>query len=323
MRKLSQATSVAFLAVLLTTVSASAIDLNLGGNGSLLNLGNGGDGGSTVNVTVGNESGGGLLDLGGNGSSVVDVDTRDGVVGTVNLGNGKDSDVVIDLFGTGKSGSGQIVDVRTAKGKGVKGDVDLGISDGDADVVARLFGSGSKGDVEVDLLGGGSKDGATAVIDLFGPNDGSGSTGNTGRPGGNGGNKVAGGNGGDGDGDITGSVPGRTGNGVRLADRTEARGKCFAPDAQQVENLKARVDFSPADAAQWRHASSVQLTGLTLCPEAKAQLRAALAGDSDFVRLHAAVAADTRISGALSPGHRPEDVLAVSQSGGQLTVYVY
>ena len=115
--------------------------------------------------------------------------------------------------------------------------------------------------------------------------------------------------------------------GVQVAANAAAAGnsnaKCFAPDETQIANLLGRTSYSASVTASWQSASSVSLVPIDLCPNAKAQLAAALNANANINYMQNAVATNTRIKSKLQPGYDPKDVLAVDKSGDDLTVYVY
>jgi hypothetical protein len=98
---------------------------------------------------------------------------------------------------------------------------------------------------------------------------------------------------------------------------------CFSPNQAQIEHLLGRKQYSVDVATEWRSAEEVRVVPINLCPGARTRLEAALEADANLNTLHAAVAANDQITAAIEPNYAPDDVLAVDQSGEDLSVYVY
>jgi hypothetical protein len=304
----------------------------------LLNLG--GDGGSTVSLNLGGSGGNSLLGLGGSGSTtgtvdvngqrVIDID-GDGVGDLIDLdGDGVgDQEINIDLFGPGDNGDTQLR-VGTS-----------GASD--EDVLVTLFGSGSGAQTaNVNVLPGGTgsifggtggdRTDADATLALFGPG--------TGGPGVFGGTDPTETGSTDGGGDGTGvfgpgpatgpqPLPPRPGS-ATATTRVAAAGSaniggqvCFRPSEEQIAFLLSRGTYTASVTAGWDAAAEVSLVPVNLCPDARAQLEARIDGDANIEFMQSAVATNDEISAELNPEFSADDVLAVDQSGDELTVYVY
>ena len=79
-----------------------------------------------------------------------------------------------------------------------------------------------------------------------------------------------------------------------------------------------------ATAARWSSANNVDLVPVRLCPEAHAQVEAAVEADADIQWLQAAVERDPRIAAELrGAGLDGDNVLALDNKAGNLAVYVY
>jgi len=294
--------------------SSSAIGVNISGSGDLLNgsdtdalvdLGvNGGakDGSSAI------LSGGRLVDLGEDGDADVNLDLfgQPGGAGQtyaakVNLGDGGQDDVILDLFGGDGGSDATTAQVIFGGSRAAGSATDLA---GDDAVMLDLFGTGGTDSVQTASIAPRSSTGADAD------------------------------NGGDGTEVFAPAAPGGTqpmprplpagaGGLAKAGIATTGTVKCFSPDATQIDNLLGRTDYSVALTTSWKDADNVKLVPINLCAGARADLDAALAADANIGFLHSAVAGDAEITAALDPGYTPDDVLAVDQSGDELTVYVY
>lgn len=319
MTRQTMLSGVALAALILATAPVQAQVLNLGG---------GNDGGSSVSVDLGGDGGGGLLNLGGddgndvdgdvsiNDNTIIDVD-GDGDGDLIDLDGDSvgDQEIEVDLFGPGDGGETQLA-------LGTDGD-------GDDDALVTLFGSGGEADAaSVDILPGGSGDvggiggggtdtDADVNLDLFGDGGDDGTdpteTGST-----DDGDDGTGGSGSDG-----GGVQPMPDTLVAAAGDAGIATDCFAPNEQQIAHLLARGTYDDAVVAQWSAASDVNLIAVNLCPEAQAQLAAVLSGDANLDYMQSAVAMNATIVAELAPSYTANDVLAVDQSGNELTVYVY
>ncbi len=353
---------VALAALLLAASPASAQLLNLGGgggsgigidlgggsgDGGLLDLGGGSNGGAESNSSVDIDLGG--IDLDDDGvldGTLIDID-GDGDADLIDLdGDGiGDQQVDIDLFGVGENGETQlavgtdgndevIVNLFGASGQGetataniLPGGSDNLFSDkadeaavelGGNNAIVDLFGSGGSDDTARVAINPGG-DGTDAAVDLFGPDGGSGGTGvdptETGSMGG------GTGNGGDGTG---GLFAPNGGSATRVATVNARRNvSCFSPTDEQIAHLLGRNSYSAGVAASWQNASDVNLVEIELCPDARAQLAAALAASPNIGLMQAAVASSRLITAELAPQYGVGNVLAVDKSGSNLIVYVY
>jgi hypothetical protein len=353
MRNTPYLSGVALAVLVLASAPSSAQLLNLGGSGGgssgggdLLNLGGSGDADANVSINLGQ------IDLDGDGvldGSLIDID-GDGHGDLLDLdGDGVgDQEVHVRLFGVGENGETQlaigrdghdevIVNLFGAKGQGgtatanilpggqgnlVSNDqAEATVSLGDSDVIVDLFGRGS---------GGGSVGGsgeAAVVVDLFG-------AGNDGDDGAGG--RVSGGDDPTQTGSIRGGDTGADGgygseSNAAASGRAAAAGtariranaSCFSPTDEQIAHLLSRNSYSSGVASSWQRASKVSLVSIELCPEARARLAAALEASASIDVMQRAVATSPLITAELAPRYQADDVLAVDQSGEQLTVYVY
>lgn len=287
MKTNSLLSGVAVLAILLAANPAGAVSLNVGGDGGAVSVdADSGDSGG-VGVDVGGDGGGvGTVGdkplLGTGGDDLVTLDTDD------------DDDAVVTLFG---GANDDVVEAEVLE------------PGTDEDVYLRLFGAGGGDSTATADLGDGDG-GTSAEVTLFGGGDGTGGDGSGGGTGGSGGT----------DGTTTGSIGGgaTTQAGAAARSQVGAGANCFKPDQGQINHLLSRNDYRPGDAEAWQQAASVNVVPVELCPEAEAQLQAAIAADDTMRLLQSAVASDARLSAEVNP----RDVLAVDQSGQNLTVYV-
>jgi hypothetical protein len=326
-----------------------------GSDGSLLDLGGDGDG-SILNLgdnDVLDINGNGLIDgddiVDLNGNGIVDGDEvtvdlfgpSDGGETQLAVGTDDDQDdVLVTLFGSPNAGDADGSDL--ARANILPNGVDGGEGD---DATVTLFGNGDDdgATATADLLGGDSGVGGVGgvgdtdvTLDLFGPGTGGDGSGGTGGTGGGGGNDPT----------ETGSIPddgtggGGTGAGgggagtgkaalppTRVASTAAANvgtgGNCFSPDNGQIAHLIARGNYDASVTAKWQGAANISLVPVTLCPDARSRLEAAINADANLGQMQAAVAMNSAISSEIAPQYQADDVLAVDQSGQELTVYVY
>ena len=319
MKNAFKLSTIALLAAIIAAAPASAVSLNLGGNGPLLDVnGNGTD--SEINVGTGDLLGGtgggsginGLLDINGD---------DDSTTALLDL-NGTGSNGIIDFDGSGDlidlTGNDEIVNLggntapTTARiGLGGSNDALLlnlfGEDDASAALNLETAGIGGIGGI-----GGGTGDN-DVVLDLFGTDGGGSGNGGAGA----GGNGGEGGNGGMGLGG--GNV---SGNGLLVAsldDNTE----CFMPSAAQIGNLVNRHAYTPATLSGWTNARNMKVVEVGLCNEAKARVAAGLAADANIGRLQSHLNSIAVIRAGLNQrGHTPSDVIAIDKNGDTLIVYV-
>lgn len=322
--------------------STATVDADLG-NGTILDLDGDGIGDGTL-IDIDGDGIGDLIDLDGDGigDQAVDVDLFGvGENGETQLrvgADGSNDELIVNLFGA--SGQGQTATANILPGgtgdllsdEQDEATVNLG---GDTDAVVDLFGNGSSEDTaSIDIGGGGAGGGdADVTLDLFGPGagDGTGGGGTGGAPGVDPTETGSTGGGGDGTGTDGETIfdPGTTGTGAGAATRVASTSNvrlnraCFAPDEGQIAHLLSRNSYDAGDAASWQSATSVSLVPIDLCPDARARLEAALAADGNIDFMQEAVAMNVEITTTIAPEYSADDVLAVDQSGEQLTVYVY
>lgn len=318
------------------------IDLNGGSKtDALVDVDLGTNGGGLVDLDTNGNTDGVIIDLFGAKGAVADIDVglgeEEGLLGDkalLSLDGGDGAAIILDLFGP--AGTGDAVAELDLK-LGERSLLEVN-GDGDASVSIDLFGAGdadaSSALAAVELgAGDDALVGDPAVlVDLFGSGTGEDvddtATGSTGSPGAGGSNGT---DGTDGTG-VSPTAPGtgivqpaplRPGSTVRVATAPTGSVDCFSPDQGQIAYLLARKAYSAEVTAQWDGAEQVRLVPINLCEDARARLDAALAADANIGILHSAVAADAKLSAALDPNYQPDDVLAVDQSGEDLTVYVY
>jgi hypothetical protein len=343
---------VAALALLLGGVPASAVSLNIGGEGGLVSTGDGGSGSTETSVGVDSDDDG------------VEVDAN---VNTELLDGDSDGDGTVDIFGDKpllETGGDSLVTVDTDDDEDalvtlfgspdgtVEGDVgveaDVLEADRDEEVFLRLFGSGAaEGTASADIGGTESSDDAAVEVRLFGEGAG-GSDSGTGGEGSRSEAPSASGTAGESSGTdatttaSTGGSAGSDDNAVMPPElaaapggpaaaaqaRVAARGDaetgraCFSPTQAQIEHLLGRSSYGPEDAENWQQAALIEVVLVNICPAAAAQLEAAIAADADIGYMQAAVARNELIVTQLDP-HSPKEVLAVEQTNEELTVYVY
>lgn len=308
----------------------------------------------SINLLGGSDNGGATVTVGG-GDSGIDVDAD--VDADNLLGGGDDNSLlgtneILDINGNGILDTNEGASVNLF-GPGDDGATQLAVgTDNDDDVLVTLFGQPGAGDADgSDIaranilpngLNGGEGDdvaaslfgGTDATVDLFGPGAGNGGDGGAGGAGAGGGGI---------DPTETGSIPGGgngagpgagngAGNGsnsaVRVASASNASLRantdgCFTPDPSQIAHLIARGTYSADVTARWQSADNVSLIPVKLCADARAQLEAAVTADPNMGAMRAAVAMNTKITSRIGPQYQADDVLAVDQSGSDLTVYVY
>lgn len=292
MNKSLKVSGIALLAALLVTPPASAVSINLGGDGGLVGGGSNSDATATVNTNLLNDSG-------------------DDATARINLGNGllgSGSDPTaaeINLFGTG----GQSTDANIMLGGG---------SDGaDGNVLLDLFGaspsSGGNTDARIALgtggVGTGGVGGNDAALNLFGPADGTGAGDGTGKPGDNNSGGIGSGNGGA---RTVGTVQ------IAAATSTPVGGKCFAPTAEQRARLVARHDYSQSTVG-WGQVGELKVIDVGLCSDAGASITS----QANIAELQSYVSAHPEIKAGLDKlGRSPSEVIAGDKTGGTLTLYV-
>jgi hypothetical protein len=345
--------ALALIVAVMATGSAQGQILDLGGSGSLLNLGGGSSDSGQPDVTV--NTGGGspeaTVDLGGATSG----DSSDNPTATVDLGGDSDEPTaVVDLNGASDSDDGTaIVDLNTGGtvpgtggnvlGTGGSNDVgvslfgdgtpDVAVGGNDTDATVDVLGNGGAGGTvlpgDLGLLGLGGGDGTTAAVSLFGPgadddiNAGLGSATETSSNGGAG----AGGAGGSGLFGGSGSMLNSGGNssaGASTRVATRGQASCIDPDASQVKYLLQSRNYGAQSAAQWQNADTIQFVPVQLCKLARARVSQAVASDSNIQWMQQAIENIPQIEQRLhSAGLTGDDVLALDSKSGKVALYVY
>lgn len=324
---------VAVATLLLAMTPAGAVTLNIGGSGGIVSLGSGDSGSSGAEASVGVDADVDIelnvLDGGGDGDAALELFgsqkplLRTGGDSLVTVDTEDNSEALVTLFG---GSGGELLEDQAVE-------VDLFEADREDEVVIRLFGTGESDSKAAADLGGrdaGAFGPDAGTMELFGagsddfggPDDGSGvddtQTGSV----------AASPEGAADDGIAPAPAPqrlasARAGTRIAATGGGSARGGgCFSPNQAQIAHLLGRSDYEPADVAGWQQAERVSLVPINLCADAKARLDAALAADPDIEYLRSAVAEDPTLSSQLDPSYAPDDVLAVDQSGEEVTVYV-
>lgn len=114
-------------------------------------------------------------------------------------------------------------------------------------------------------------------------------------------------------------------NGNRLAVTSLGALACTNRNSPQaIAQLLQHHRYGSNTPGAWRHAANVQLVPIKLCAQLRASVRAAAAADRNVALVQNLAASDPLISASLSRGrYNAGNVLAVDQSNGLLTVYVY
>lgn len=222
------------------------------------------------------------------------------------LGGSDDRSLV--TIGSGDAGESGLVNL------GLGGDdqvLDANIGNGRIGSATVGSGGGSVLDADVNLLDGAARVGVDVGGDnLLDVDIGVGGSDGDGNGGGNGG----GGNGGGGNGG-GGLLPGSS-----LATSGSAMPTCQGVSSRDIEQLilSTRID------ASWRRASNVDVRKVSVCPELRAWLAAALTQTGLGPSLRSAIASDELLTASLNRSpHSAERVFAVQRSGDRLTVFVY
>ena len=99
---------------------------------------------------------------------------------------------------------------------------------------------------------------------------------------------------------------------------------CIGPDGRKVLNFPATHGYSQRSFAAWGSATNIKLVAIKLCPAARQALARSLLNNGSIQGLQTAVASDMLINGSLNRARsNASHVLAVTQSGRGVTVYVY
>ena len=134
---------------------------------------------------------------------------------------------------------------------------------------------------------------------------------------------VTGGLGGTGTGGIGGA-----GGFFQLASGGDASGSglvlCNGAAPQAISQLLQRQNYSTSALNNWRRASNVRIVPIKLCPAVRHNVSRAVAMNGNVGVMQSYAAADPLISASLSRArYGAGNVLAVDQSKGMLTVFVY
>lgn len=301
--------TVALLAAMLTTLPASAAVINLGGNGSnggLLDLGGTGTSNTNAVVDTGNLLGNSGTNPTANASTDLLGSGANPTTANVNLGGTGNNATLLDLFGTGNSDPTTANVTLGGAGNGTSGNavLDLFGSDGSANPNATVS-LGSPGDVV-------STGDTGRRIDLFGGGDGTNGTNGTNETNGTNGSGIFGGNGGS---------PGTTisTGGLRVASVDTRAGACFTPNAQQIAKLTSRHVYEPATFSTWSGATSIKIIDAGICDSAASSLNS----QPNIGRLQSYLDSNAPLKAGLGKaGRSPNDVVAVDRNGSDLVVYV-
>ncbi|SMQ70081.1 hypothetical protein SAMN06295905_1764 [Devosia lucknowensis] len=220
------------------------------------------------------------------------------------LGGSGDSALV--TIGSGDAGQSGLVNV------GVGGSNLVDVNVGNGEVASATVGTSNGVSADVRLLNDNARVGigvgGDSVLDV---DIGIGGGGNGG--GGNGGGGNGGGNGG------AGSNPGVLPGGG-MASTGGSPIVCQGVSSAQIERLirGTRIDNS------WSRASAVEIQKVSVCPELRAWLVAALNQTGIGHSLRSAIVSDELLTASLNRSpHSADRVFAVHNSRGRLTVFVY
>ena len=169
-----------------------------------------------------------------------------------------------------------------------------------------------------DTINGLTGNGGTADTLIGSAGDTTGGLGGLGGLGG-----VAGGLGGTDNGGLGG-----TGGFFQLASGGDASGSglvlCNGAAPQAISQLLQRQNYSASALNNWRRASNVRIVPIKLCPAVRHNVSRAVAMNGNVGVMQSYAAADPLISASLSRArYGAGNVLAVDQSKGMLTVFVY
>ncbi|HVW91246.1 MAG TPA: hypothetical protein VHB74_01425 [Devosia sp.] len=295
---------------------------------------------------------GGLVTTGDGGLSVnagnlatASVGTSNGLDANASVGGSSGVDANASLGGSSSvanvnasaGGSGGLNTNATVGGSSNVANVNASLGGGSGLNTTATVGGGSLANVNTSLggsnglnatatLGGGSL--ANVGLSLGGSGTGTGGTGT--GPGGTGtgiGGGGAGLGGGTGGGlivrDPNGNYVYASGN--RLSVTALAALACTNRNSPQaIAQLLKHHRYGSSTLGAWRHAANVQLVPIKLCPQLRANVRAAASADRNVALVQNLAASDPLISASLSRGrYHAGNVLAVDQTNGLLTVYVY
>lgn len=248
----------------------------------------------------------GVVGSGGDDKALVDV--------KVGTSDKKLVDVKVGGSSSGSSG-GNVVDATVGGSSGPSASVNVSSSsdDGTSATVATDALGGAEGSLTLlgpDGLVTGGIDAVGVEVDL-GIDAGlvPGGPGVPGAPGSSGDPGASGASGG------TFGIGGPSG----FASLSPADLACMGPDAARL--LQIAQQSAPVE--QWQRASNVRIVRIDVCPEARNKLLSAMRSSGLGSILWSAAARDTLIAASLSrTSYGAENVLAVQQTGNELTVYV-
>ena len=197
---------------------------------------------------------------------------------------------------------------------GVGGDnqlLDVGVGGG---VASATVGAGGGSGVGADIgllddtarVGVGVGGSSLASVDIGLGSNGGGGGGSGGTPGGNG--------------NVNGSGGGGIVTGGSLASAGGGAVTCQGVSCDELERLilSTRIDIS------WRRANGVDIRKVSVCPELRAWLSAALRETGLGQSMRSAIVSDELLTATLNRSpHSADRVFAVRRSGSRLTVFVY
>jgi hypothetical protein len=122
--------------------------------------------------------------------------------------------------------------------------------------------------------------------------------------------------------------PGGAGGFFQFASGGDASGSgmimCNGAAPQAISQLLQRQNYSASALNNWRRASNVRIVPIKLCPVVRHNVSRAVAMNGNVGLVQSYAAADPLISASLSRArYGAGNVLAVDQSKGMLTVFVY
>jgi hypothetical protein len=99
---------------------------------------------------------------------------------------------------------------------------------------------------------------------------------------------------------------------------------CSGQAPQAIAQLLQKQNYSANALNNWSRASNVRIVPIKLCPAVRANVTRAIAMNGNVGMMQNYAAADPLISASLSRArYHANNVLAVDQSKGMLTVFVY
>lgn len=234
--------------------------------------------------------------------------------GLINVGLGGGGGNIVDANVLPTSSGASVANANLSVGSGSLVSTDLSVLGTVVNSSADILGSDGTTSANASLLGGTVS--VNGIIKL-----GSGSGGNSGGGGSNGG-----GNGGSKPGPVAGAPgsgpgapgarPGQGGGGAAI----QVQLACSEVDQRRALGLFNGTAVTERAISQWYNAKSVRVVHLPLCASERSRLGATLAGSAKLGMIQSHVATAGVLSGS---GYGQRNVLAVDESGGQLTVFVY